>query len=551
MRQILIETIPFDYQIVEARASGRMTVKGKVQHGGIKNANGRTYPLRLLEREVGKLVDSIGDRSIVGELDHPEDGKTKLHRVSHVWTELSLGRDGVVTGLAEILNTPRGAILQELYRAKVKVGASSRGQGSVNAKSGEVTDDFSLDTFDMVHRPSTPGAYTEMIREEIEEIDGLVKDEDKGHARISEIRRLVAEYGGSFGDLERTDLIELGARLMHGEFACRRLIGQPAHQGLAEETLSLAGDLRSRIEHELGIVCTEGVCCLAPATPNINTIARDAGSDDTRYARRTGNMDDLKALREQLDSLNKQIASNTDELSRLRQVDTKYQAALQLIDEMKHRMELARAEKAESDEARVATERLLTEAVTKIETQDLRQAEGHRRRGRMAVDLATAAVNRARQVIADSLADDDEEEEAENVYLEAASKLGDALIVKVQEEARRAEAAERRAAAAERLSASILSHVKQEQVTETLDGLLSKDSQADKIRPILEEMNLDTPDEMRAAYARLRSLRGRQTDTTLPPLDGRKRSLTESRRERVSDPNVARALDVAARLGGV
>ncbi len=158
MAQDLIEVMPFDYQIVEA-ANGRLRVEGVFQRADVENANKRVYPRGIWERITNDkgVVESLQGRSMYGELDHPPDGKTKLSRVSHIVTGLTLEKDGTVTGAAEVIeNTPNGAILKALFEAGTRVGISSRGSGSVN--SGVVGDDFKLTTFDFVARPSTPGA---------------------------------------------------------------------------------------------------------------------------------------------------------------------------------------------------------------------------------------------------------------------------------------------------------------------------------------------------------------------------------------------------------
>ena len=72
MKEHLIEYQPFDYRILEEASAGkRMRVEGKVQHGGKRNANGREYPIPVLERECGKLmkmIDGLEDNDDVQEI---------------------------------------------------------------------------------------------------------------------------------------------------------------------------------------------------------------------------------------------------------------------------------------------------------------------------------------------------------------------------------------------------------------------------------------------------------------------------------------------------
>jgi hypothetical protein len=66
-------------------------------------------------------------------------------------------------GTVEVLPTPSGNILKELFKSGIRLGISSRGMGSVESvnESGaqEVQDDFELIAFDFVSNPSTHGAF--------------------------------------------------------------------------------------------------------------------------------------------------------------------------------------------------------------------------------------------------------------------------------------------------------------------------------------------------------------------------------------------------------
>jgi Prohead core protein serine protease/Intein splicing domain len=85
-----------------------------------------------------------------------------LQNVSHNVTEIHWEGDDLV-GTVEVLPTPSGNILKELFRSSINVGISSRGVGSVKRKmaeaADEVQDDFELIAFDFVSNPSTRGAF--------------------------------------------------------------------------------------------------------------------------------------------------------------------------------------------------------------------------------------------------------------------------------------------------------------------------------------------------------------------------------------------------------
>jgi len=166
MKQLLTEHIPFtvDKLLVEQsiKENKPLRVSGIIQRAGVKNHNGRIYEQEILEREIKKYINGpVKEKRALGELDHPDSSVINLNNVSHNIVEVTMnGND--VHGVVEILTTPAGNILKELFRCGVTVGISSRGMGSVEEDSDGVLmvqEDFDLLCFDMVSTPSTPGAY--------------------------------------------------------------------------------------------------------------------------------------------------------------------------------------------------------------------------------------------------------------------------------------------------------------------------------------------------------------------------------------------------------
>lgn len=156
----------------EKGASGGIRVRGEFGRVDVPTANGRRYPRKIFESAVGKVKSDIKDRKVLGECDHPSDGKGSLFRVSHLITDLQITEDGIVIGEAEIIpGTPGGNIMEALIRAKVNVGVSSRGTGTVKkVEEGvdEVQDDFVLSTYDFVLDPAMRTAYPKVVSEAIE-----------------------------------------------------------------------------------------------------------------------------------------------------------------------------------------------------------------------------------------------------------------------------------------------------------------------------------------------------------------------------------------------
>lgn len=144
------------------KGSRNLIVEGVVQRADAKNQNGRVYPKHILEKEVEKYVaESIAQNRALGELDHPESTVINLKNVSHNIKRLWWDGDDLM-GEIEILPTPSGNILRELFANKITVGISSRGMGSVQPLGEgtvEVQDDFELLCWDFVSTPSTQGAF--------------------------------------------------------------------------------------------------------------------------------------------------------------------------------------------------------------------------------------------------------------------------------------------------------------------------------------------------------------------------------------------------------
>ncbi len=172
MKQLLTEHIPLqvDQLLVEQsiKANQPLRVSGIIQRAGVKNHNGRIYETEILTREIQKYIDGpVKEKRALGELDHPDSAVINLNNVSHNIVEVTMnGND--VHGVIEILTTPAGNILKELFRCGVTVGISSRGMGSVEENSDGVLmvqEDFDLLCFDMVSTPSTPGAYMTPMNE--------------------------------------------------------------------------------------------------------------------------------------------------------------------------------------------------------------------------------------------------------------------------------------------------------------------------------------------------------------------------------------------------
>ena len=180
MRNLLVDYIPFELSAEQINESlkennGKLIVKGVLQRANAKNQNGRVYPTEILQREAKNYSEQfISQKRALGELDHPDSSVVNLQNVSHNITEMHWEGDNLL-GTVEILTTPSGNILRELFKNGIKLGISSRGMGSVETvteadgtPTTKVGNDFELIAFDFVSNPSTHGAFMYPLQENVD-----------------------------------------------------------------------------------------------------------------------------------------------------------------------------------------------------------------------------------------------------------------------------------------------------------------------------------------------------------------------------------------------
>jgi len=209
MALYLREHLTFDRAniIVEAVKEGNdelktLYMKGIFIQGGVKNANERVYPVNEIETAVNTLNKQIQEGySVLGEVDHPDDLKINLDRVSHMITNMWMdGANGF--GKLKILPTPMGQLVKTMLESGVKLGVSSRGSGNVSDLNGKVSD-FEIITVDIVAQPSAPNAYPKAIYESLMNMKHGhkvldVAREARGNKKVQnflgeEVKRLIKE----------------------------------------------------------------------------------------------------------------------------------------------------------------------------------------------------------------------------------------------------------------------------------------------------------------------------------------------------------------------
>jgi|TARA_R100000027_G_scaffold28473_2_gene20675 hypothetical protein len=183
--------------IVESKGGKKsLYIEGVFLQGGIKNRNGRMYPVETLAKEVHRYNENFtGKGRALGELGHPDGPTVNLDRVSHKITMLEQRGDNFY-GKAKILSTPMGKIASSLLGEGVKLGVSSRGIGSLKEDTDGIKvvgEDFMLATAaDIVADPSAPDAFVDGIMEGKEWVwEGSILREKKAEITKTRINTLV------------------------------------------------------------------------------------------------------------------------------------------------------------------------------------------------------------------------------------------------------------------------------------------------------------------------------------------------------------------------
>ena len=161
-----------DFLIEKDEKSGKKkyAIQGIFAQANVKNRNGRIYPKPIMEKALGRYIDTqVSKGRAVGELNHPEGPTVNLDKVSHKIDRLEFKGDDVV-GKATILETPMGKIVKGLLDGGVQLGVSTRGMGSLARENNAmvVQPDFMLNAVDIVQDPSAPNAFVNGVMEGVE-----------------------------------------------------------------------------------------------------------------------------------------------------------------------------------------------------------------------------------------------------------------------------------------------------------------------------------------------------------------------------------------------
>ena len=168
MKRVLIETRMNSLKLTESKAPRKGCLgqlKGVCADFKNPTRNGRLYPLDLWKKVFNDSLfkESLENKTLYGELDHPEDRFEPLMKYACiVMTGYEIDEDnGLIYGTFDILDTPDGRTLKSIVDYGSVVGVSSRGQGDiVESADGEIVeaDSYEFACFDVVSTPAVEKA---------------------------------------------------------------------------------------------------------------------------------------------------------------------------------------------------------------------------------------------------------------------------------------------------------------------------------------------------------------------------------------------------------
>ncbi len=251
-KTLLVDTFLFKPHITESK-DGKLIAKGEFARANVPTANKRLYSNAIWEKSLKSVKETMDRRALYGELDHPEDGKTKLKRVSHIITELKF--DGsLVYGEAEIMDTPNGKILQEIAGSGAAVGVSSRGMGSVSRdRNGNevVQDDYNFITFDFVVDPANATSWPGFERVKSEDFSRKENFREEGDSIFSEENMSVTI--NSLDDLKKHNPDVYEKLMESARSEMKNVFSEEAASILREEKEKLERHVESKLLSDPGV----------------------------------------------------------------------------------------------------------------------------------------------------------------------------------------------------------------------------------------------------------------------------------------------------------
>jgi len=213
------------------------TLKGPCADFINPTRNNNLYGRKLWENVFNDDIvkESLEDHILIGELDHPLDGRLEslAKEACIVMTDYEFDDNkGLLLGTFDILDTERGQCLKKLLDYGCKIGVSSRGEGEVTQKEGvDVVDEnsFTFVAFDAVVLPAVrsakPSLQESVKYESLKESLKKEIDAAKTPAELDTIKKVV----------ENTSMPEVDSLLESINNKSKELEGTTSSSNLVED----------------------------------------------------------------------------------------------------------------------------------------------------------------------------------------------------------------------------------------------------------------------------------------------------------------------------
>lgn len=138
------------------------------------NKNGRIYPPDVLRKAIADAQPRIEAGRMIGQLENPADGKTRLSEASHIVRKMRVNAKGEIIGTLEFVDTPVGKAVFEMVKQGGLVAGTLRGTGTVE---NGVVSDMTLGSVDVTMAapefeiPSAVDKLADIVREETHDAD--------------------------------------------------------------------------------------------------------------------------------------------------------------------------------------------------------------------------------------------------------------------------------------------------------------------------------------------------------------------------------------------
>ena len=233
MPQILIETRLNSLKLTESTTKLRKGCLGRIE--GIcadfvnPTRNGRFYSRKLWENVVNDELfkESLATKTLIGELDHPEERfETLAQEACVVMTDYKFTDDALIGGF-DILDTVKGRTLKALLDYGCVMGVSSRGQGDItdNGDYEDVDpDSYDFAGFDVVLTPAVKKARQKVV-------------ESNSNSKVGKIAPLTESLSKEIASVNNVDALDSIAKLI-----------ESAKLPNSDELISAISDKRKSIE---------------------------------------------------------------------------------------------------------------------------------------------------------------------------------------------------------------------------------------------------------------------------------------------------------------